>query len=396
VPVIAASIAFVPFITPTGPANTSPVDVFIAASLAIGAAWAARARPKLRMPYVAAMGLYIAGGAIGALAGPVPGSGMLALIQDLVLFGWALIIANAVRDAGALRQVLRTWTVAGLAWASAMIAGYLLNITALTGADPEFGGRTALRFADPNMAGTYFVVTIMLVWATGFPNSRPSRIGAYAILLWALALTGSNGSFASLAVAIGVATMIRVSASHGRLPAIALGCTAVAVAAALTFTVDLRALQEGAGDAGRTGELTLGRSDASISGRAELKALGWDLYGTGSGVGSGPQSAAWRLDRDQAPLNTELHDDYLATLVERGIAGAAGLALLIGSVALHCRSVVRRPLPPAYAAVLPHPWALVGALSSFALAALFYQVLHFRHLWALVAVVAAVSLWRDQ
>lgn len=394
-PTVAASIAFLPFITPTGPANTSPVDVFITAALAGGAAWAVSQRPRLRLPYVGAMALYVGGGAIGSLIGPVPVAGLLALVQDVVLVAWALVIANAVRDAQGLRLMLRTWVAAGVAWAALMIVGVLLDFGFLAGTNPEFGGRAALRFSDPNMAGTYFVTTIMLVWATAMPSRRVHRFGAYAVLLWALALTGSNGSFAALTIAIGVATIVRIALQRRLIAAIGLGCAGAAVAAALILTVDLASIQESAEDAGRTGELTLGRSDASIDGRVELKRLGWELYGTGTVFGTGPESAAWRLSHAQAPLDTELHDDYLATLVERGIVGATGLALLIGSAAMRCRALMRPPLPPPLAAVLPRPWAIAGAISGLAVAALFYQVLHFRHLWALLALVAAVGFVRD-
>jgi hypothetical protein len=42
--------------------------------------------------------------------------------------------------------------------------------------------------------------------------------------------------------------------------------------------------------------------------------------------------------------------------------------------------------------VVPRPELLVAALAAIAVSAMFYEVLHFRHVWALLGLVAALEL----
>ena len=43
--------------------------------------------------------------------------------------------------------------------------------------------------------------------------------------------------------------------------------------------------------------------------------------------------------------------------------------------------------------MLPRPELLGAAAGAVLLSALFYEVLHFRHVWALFGLIAAVELW---
>ena len=87
------------------------------------------------------------------------------------------------------------------------------------------------------------------------------------------------------------------------------------------------------------------------------------------------------------------HNDYLAVVVERGVAGAIGLLLLVGSIWIRTRASARRDLSQGFRRVLPLPEALAGAVAAVAVSALFHEVLHFRQVWALLAVIAAIDLW---
>ena len=52
-----------------------------------------------------------------------------------------------------------------------------------------------------------------------------------------------------------------------------------------------------------------------------------------------------------------------------------------------------RPLRREFAEVFPRPELLGAAVIGMFMSAMFYQVLHFRHLWALLGIVAALDLW---
>src|ERR1700681_2707849 len=82
---VGVPLALLPFLKPSGPGNTSPVDVAIALSIGATLFWAGYARQELRLPYALAVGLIMVGGAVASLAGPLPDNGLLAIGQDLLL-----------------------------------------------------------------------------------------------------------------------------------------------------------------------------------------------------------------------------------------------------------------------------------------------------------------------
>jgi len=109
-------------------------------------------------------------------------------------------------------------------------------------------------------------------------------------------------------------------------------------------------------------------------------------------VGPGGTKAA--LQAEQAPYVKEAHDDYLAAVVERGLLGGVALVWLVALVVVRARRIGRRDaLRPEFAAVLPRPELLGAAAGAVLLSALFYEVLHFRHVWALFGLIAAAELW---
>jgi hypothetical protein len=60
---------------------------------------------------------------------------------------------------------------------------------------------------------------------------------------------------------------------------------------------------------------------------------------------------------------------------------------------VRARSLLRARAAPAFAGVPAHTAPLLGALVGIAVFATNEQVLHFRHVWALLAVVAAYHRW---
>jgi O-antigen ligase len=100
-----------------------------------------------------------------------------------------------------------------------------------------------------------------------------------------------------------------------------------------------------------------------------------------------------RLRREQAPLVKEAHDDYFAALIERGPLGFIGVLLLVCSLALRGLFVTRVRLAEGFAATVVRPNALVGAVAGTLVAGTVYELLHVRHIWALFAFVAALSIW---
>ena len=389
----ALAIAGLPLLVPGGPANSAPVDVMIAISTTVCLVWAWRAHVVWSFPYTIAIAVFVVGGALGALAGPVPRAGALALAQDLVLLVWCWSIANVGAALGRLRIVLAAWAYSATAWAAVLVVGLAIGSPTLAGQTTREGARTTLTLHDPNYAASYFFVSLMVVWAAGVPRRGAARAAACALLIVALVSTGSNSGLVALVVGVGLAGPIELLRRRGTMPAVAALSFVVLTVALFTAAVGLSGVQRWAQDSNhpflRDG---VGRAGSSISQRDTLLQESLRLYRTGGFLGQGPTSTKTRLEAEQAPFVKEAHDDYAAALIERGAIGAIGLLLLVGAVLR--RAFVTASARPgrSLASVLPHPGALFGAVAGTLVAAAFNELLHARHVWALFAVVAALAV----
>jgi hypothetical protein len=390
----AAAVAALPLLEPRGPANLGPADVFIALALLSSLYWAGSSSVRLRAPYALATGMLIAAGTAGALAGPVPIDGLRAVMQDLWLLAFAICVANVCRTPHGLGLVLRTWAYSGITWATLLLIGDLANSSYLTGTEAHLGGRTSLTFGDPNLAAHYFFVSIMIVAATRRPSQRLARVAAYVVLLVAWALSGSNSGIVQMALAVVLLGLLGIYRRSGTVPAIAAACCLLTVSAVVARAVPFSDLRDAAHDSRyRVIREWVGRSEKTTGQREALFSESIGLYYDGGLVGEGPASTKHRLEASQAPLAREAHDDYLAALVERGLVGAAGIMLLVGSVTLRVWAVARRPLSSAFAQVVPRAGPLLAAVAGTFVLATVYEALHVRHVWALFAIVAALFYW---
>jgi hypothetical protein len=383
-----------PLLRPGGPANSAPVDVLIALALGASVFWGTSSGQTWRFPYAFPMLLILIGGAIGAIAGTVPAAGATALAQDVLLLAWCWAVVNVCRSHVGRRILLRTWAYSSLVWAALLFVGLATNTSAFTGRTPTFGSRTMLTFGDPNVAANYLVISIMIIWATQCPRRRAPRLAGYALLLAALATTGSNSGIVGIIAAVTVATLLGVYVRAGTVPAVTMLCFLVLGGYLVATSVDLSQIQEKA-QASRYAFLRdgIGREESSVASRGSILHESIHLYQGGGPLGAGPGSTKPRLQAGQAPLVKEAHDDYLAALNERGVLGLVGLVLLLGGIALRALSLVGTPRSRDAAAVVVRPNALVGAVAATMVAMAVVELMHVRHVWTLFAFVAALSLW---
>jgi len=396
--VVCAAVALTPLLVPTGPGNGGPDDVLILAAIVVAFVWMGSTRQVARLPYGLAVGVMLFAGTVSTMIGPARGLGALALSKDVLLLGWAAAAANVGRSSRGLRAVVATMSWSSIAWAALLLVAVASGNNTIAGITARTGARTSLTFGDPNLAANYFFVSIMVVWASGVPRRRAVRIGGIALLVTALVLTGSNGGLLSLAVGTAFAGATLLARRIGVIGSVAvLFVAAGLVAGASAFVHPLAIEQRIRGSSPRVVADSVGRQRQSVGDRAMLLRETRSLYAqtglVGTLLGEGPGSTETRLIEEQARFPKEAHDDYAAALVERGVIGFLGLLLLIGSVGARTWSIVSAPLDAGYAAVIPKPAALLGAVAGMAVAAGIYEVLHFRHLWTLLAVIAATQLW---
>ena len=68
---------------------------------------------------------------------------------------------------------------------------------------------------------------------------------------------------------------------------------------------------------------------------------------------------------------------------------------LMAAIIARIVSISRRQLAPRLAAAVPVPAALAGACAAFAATAFTHEVLHYRWLWTLLGIIAAVHLLKE-
>jgi len=391
---VATAIGLLPLLKPSGPGNTSPVDVAIALSIGVTLFWAGYARQELRLPYALAVGLIMVGGAVASLAGPLPDNGLLAIVQDLALLAWCGVIVNVARSPAAFRWLLRAWTWSAFAWAVVLIGAVATGNLALAGITQRTGVRASLTFGDPNYAANYFFVALMMVMATQTPRRRSLRVITLMALLAGLALTGSNGGLLAFAVGSAVVAIAFVRRRWGPMPLVATVCAAAVVGIVALIALQTLPIEEWAKNSGQPLlRDSIGRSSQSAQERAWLIEETIGLFQQGVPWGLGPNSTKPLLLTQLAPYAYQTHDDYIESIVERGVLGAFGLLLLIGSIGVRTWNVATKPLAPDFAELFPSKAPLVGAALGLAVSASYYQILHFRHVWAFFAVLAALYLW---
>jgi O-antigen ligase len=394
---VALAVAMLPLLVPGGPGNVAPADAFIVIAVAASLFWAGHVGHRWRFPFAAPIAVIVVAGALASLAGRTPASGAVALLQDLLLLLWCWAIVNVASSAERLRFLLATWAYSATAWALVLLAGLAAGSSTVTGQTLEQGSRTTLTFGDPNISANYYVVSIMIIWAAAVPRRLGARFAATALLLAALVTTGSNSALVSLTVGTVLAAVVAVYRRRGIAAATAACALAVLGGYTAAVTIDVRAIEEAATTSRyafiRDG---IGRGEESVAQRGALLAESVELYQAEAPVGIGPAATKQRLEDEMAPYPKEAHNDYVAALVERGALGLLGLALLVASIALRSLSLPRRVARSSAVAVV-NPGPLIGAVAGTLVAGVAYEVLHFRHAWALFGIVAALSLWgREQ
>jgi len=389
----AVSVALQPLLRPSGPLNSSPVDLALLLTVLATAVWAGTSSVRLRAPYAVAVGLMVLGGAIAGLAGPLPGTSLITLVQDLVLFCWATAITNLARRPGVLRVLSTTWALTSVACAAVLVCAALFGWAAVEGFIAKDGNRASFTFGDPDYAATYWVFSVFIVYATQRPRRAWLRRLGYVLLIWSLVLTQSNGGLVALPVGVALVLVVAVHRRFGTVAALSALLLTVAVVGASLTAVPLSAIQESARYSGQPLlQETVGRSDASSAQRSVLTGEAMRLYDTDGPLGSGPGTTKELLTDRHYAYAKEAHDDFLASLVERGLIGVVGIVVLLAGALARGAHVLRGP--PRGWPELPRPVGLVAALAAALLAGTYYEVLHFRYVWLLLAFTAAVaSAW---
>lgn len=390
---VVVAVALLPLLSPKLPYNSAPADVFMLAAVGTGLVWAALTRARLHAPYVVPVTLLIIAGAMAAFVSEAPVAGTVAVLQEAFLVAWCAAVVSVCRTPNGMRTVLRAWCLSSVAWAAFLVASALTGQTSWAGMERAEGGRAAQFFDHPNMAGNYYMISILVVSASRYPRAPLLRALCYLLLGMAMVYAGSNTAFLALPVAGLLSTTIRVRSRSGSVPAAATAlCIVVAAAGVWSVAAEpvTSAVQQSENPMVK---YSVARSSRSAESRQALFLAQYHLFRDGNVVGIGPAATRSTLLKDRDTAGKEAHNDYLATLVERGPVGFLALLLLIGAITVRAARVSIGGVTPEFARAVPNPPALAGAVLAFAITALTHEVLHYRHLWALLAVLAALYLF---
>ncbi len=389
--VLVFAICSMPLLVPSGPGNTGLADVGILAVIVTVGAWLRTKAIPVSMPYVLPVGILVLAGSVAAFHSG-DATALLPVAQDLFLLVWCACIASAVRQSPwLLAVVLRAWVWSGLAAAAVLCVGRIAGISWMAGLSARDGGRASLTFADPNLCANYLLIVLALLLATSVVRRRWVRFLGVCTVLLAIVFTGSNGAAIGLGVMVLVALVVGLLKRRGVVVAVAVACVAGAAFAAVVPRIDLNTVGQQASDSFQVLRDSLGRTDESSGSRTELATETVGLYLEGDLIGVGPGRTKATLTWQAAPYIKEAHNDYLATLVERGAAGGVGLVVLIIVIAFRVGRVTLWTQDPEVRALVPRPQWLLGLCCALAVAALFYEVLHFRHVWAFFGLIAGLD-----
>lgn len=222
-------------------------------------------------------------------------------------------------------------------------------------------------FANPNYAGHWLAVAALLFLRTN--RSAVAKGVAVAAAGLGIVATGSFAAIAMLLVGSAFATLSKVRDQGSHLYWRLLAAVLLALGAVGFYQgfQDFRADQAAEAD----GAVTAGRFDRSSAGRAHIWTSALRLV-PANPLGVGPQGIS---NRNLIGRGLEVHNDYLALLVERGALGLVGFSLL-------CIRLWRAS---------PRAGAFRNLMVAAAVGGVFRETLHFRHLWLFAALALALD-----
>ena len=337
---VAVTVCLLPFLVPAAPGNVVAADLGMVGCVTVALLWTSRKHHPVQWPYAAGVLLMMVGGALAATLTQATLSTAVVLVQDLLLLLWAVTLALGRLDPTIVRAAAFAWCRFAAVYATAAVCAYLIGFSPLSGVTSKDGVRASYTFGDPNLAGNYLVTSLFLIAACRVPRSDSLRRLAYLMLVSAIAFTGSNGAVLTLAIGLALVVALSQLRAHGPLAGLrALVLVALAMLAVTTLAlprVNLEAVRERASESIPLLRDSVGRSNASASERATLLGEGYDLYLSGDATGYGPARTKATLEATQAPYVKEAHNDYLATLLERGLVGCLGLLVLGWAIGRRC------------------------------------------------------------
>ncbi len=324
---------------------------------------------KLQIPLMIPIAIIFIGSLISMFNAQVPFNNSAALVTDLYLFIFFIVLYNVIETKQELRIFILFWIV------FATLQGCFI----LRDIFPNFIGRSHGTFLNPNMASSYLGLSFFLLF---LPYVRKRKfltwLFGFFILYGMLAtksLAGIIGFF------ISVLTLIILYWYHKKT------FNKIKLVSSILIIIILGVMIYP--EVAKVPNL-FSRFQRSFYSRITLFQTGLNIFiknPLGYGIGPagfkevGPEVKGFR----SKPIKKELHNDWLSFLVERGVIGFLGLALLFSAIAkMLFRTIKSAGSKRDFMWILGLYGMFIFTLS-FSLS---HEVLHFRHVWCSFVLIA--------
>jgi len=361
--------ALLPLLRPALPGNTAFVDY---ANLAFFAPFGLflLLRGHVRTRYVIPFLLILFASLTATINSQVVGTNLATLAQEAYLLVLATMLFNMIESEEDVRFLMRMW----------FLTACVIGALALSELAVDPGVRARATFENPNLTSSYLGMSTFLVLVPGVVPWRLARYG-----LWLLILGGALGTKSmSALLSIGVGTSALFALSWVR--ATRRQRFRMGLAAGFVLLVGMGSMPQLLAMKNYAN-----RMDDSAEGRNLIWQTGLDTFFENPlGIGIGPAGFADYKVIQGGPFkgtkHKELHSDYLSFLVERGIFGFVALLMLLGSAGmLLWRTLAASRDPARYFTTL----ALAGMFLFTATDGSTHEMLHYRHVWVLLGLIAA-------
>lgn len=374
------------------PLNVILVDCWILMGLPILWLSFVRGHHVINMSYTVAMWVILLASFASTFAAPEPSNSLVVILKEVYAYVWfvTLIAVLSRLNARDFRRILVVWTGIVFLHGFVIVAQFLSPdfwqlAARLAEKSAEFDiYRPAGLFVNANSAAFFQLlgfVPLVLV----SPSKKVAMILGL-LLLPTMLLTGSMGAVVALTAGLTVA-IIAVSLS-GHLALVIKTFAQLAVIMSLLAGLLFLIVSQNQRYQDHFERILFGRSERSSEGRFDLWQRGFDAYLDNDVFlwGVGPENFR---EVDVKMTDNQLHNDFLAFSVERGLLGTLGLALF-ATIAVSRAAymlLIRNKYPDrAQLAVVVFLAAIIAALVE----SLTHQVFHFRELWLVLAFQEAM------
>lgn len=323
---------------------------------------------KLQIPLLIPIAVILTGSLISMFNAQVPIKNSAALVTDLYLFAFFLVLYNVIETKRELKIFILLFIVFATLQGCFMVGNFLVNA-----AERSIG-----TFLNPNMASSYLGLSFFLLFQPYV------KVNKFLTSLFGVFILGGMLATKSLAGLIGffivtLTVMILYWYRERTFNIIKLGTVILIITLVSLVIYPTAAKMPGLSS----------RFSRSFDSRIILWKTGFDIF-IKNPLGSGIGPAGFKEVGPEVEVTTneftqmELHSDWLSFLVERGLIGFLGIVLLFGSIAKMLLQTTKTSNSNR-----EKLW-IIGLFGMFIFALSFsftHEILHFRHVWCAFALI---------